>query len=184
MTQATNPIWITEPETYIQKLITLLGARDPLTVMAETADVLSRTVSNHPVKQMRARPFEGKWTPNEVIGHLVDAEWVYGFRTRHILGESDPPVTGMDQDLWVAAQQYNEWESQQLIDAFSNLREINLIFWRNVPESQLDRCGRHNERGPESLRTMRTMLAGHDLWHIDQSTRYLNEVVRLADAQH
>jgi len=29
-------------------------------------------------------------TPNEVIGHLTDSEWVYGYRLRLILCEDDP----------------------------------------------------------------------------------------------
>jgi len=178
MSQVINPIWVTDPNAYRAKMAALVGSRDPLTVMAETADVLARIVREHATAQMLARPFEGKWTPNEIIGHLIDAEWVYGYRVRQILSEDDPPIMGMDQDLWVAAQRYNEREPSDLVETFRTMRGFNLTLWRIIREVQLDRCGQHNERGPESLRTMRTMLAGHDLWHIDQIMRYLAEIKR------
>lgn len=178
MTQSINPIWVTDPEAYRSKLANLLGERDPLEVMNQTAGTLERIVRDHTEHQMQSRPYEGKWTPNEIIGHLIDAEWVYGYRARQILSEDNPPIMGMDQDLWVAAQRYNERDPQDLVKTFRDLREFNLSLWRSIRDDQLDRTGQHNERGPESLRMMRTMLAGHDLWHIDQITRYLAEVVK------
>ena len=74
----------------------LLGDRDPIEAMSATADVLGGIVDEHSAEQMRARPFEGKWTPNEIIGHLLDGEWVYGYRARLILGEDNPTILGMD----------------------------------------------------------------------------------------
>jgi hypothetical protein len=46
-------------------------------------------MAKHSAEVLRARPFEGKWTPNEIIGHLTDSEWVYGYRLRLILSDDD-----------------------------------------------------------------------------------------------
>jgi hypothetical protein len=154
----------------------LLGSRDPIEVLSETADVLARIVSTHPLEQMRARPFEGKWTPNEVIGHLLDAEWVYGFRMRLILCEDSPTILGMDQENWVTRQHHNDRDPRELLEPFRTIRHINLSAWRSMSPADLARTGRHDERGPESLGTMLKMLAGHDLSHIDQIERYLAAV--------
>ena len=62
--------------TYREKLFTLLGDRDPLEVMAQTPSTLAEIVRAHPTAVLRTRPFAGKWTPNEIIGHLADGEWV------------------------------------------------------------------------------------------------------------
>ena len=42
--------------------------------------------------------------------------------------------------------------------------------------ANLQRTGQHNERGPESLAVMLPMMAGHDLSHLDQITRYIRAV--------
>lgn len=158
---------------YQNKLLGLLGDRDPLAVMLETPVFIRRVVAEHDAATLRTRPFPGKWTPLEIIGHLVDTEWVYGYRIRLILCEDRPTILGMDQDLWVAGQRYNEREPRELAEHYAMLREANLRVWRGMGPVELARVGRHNERGEESLGLMLKMEAGHDLSHIDQITRYL-----------
>ena len=92
MAIAEQGLWVTDPEAYRKKMDGLLEGRDPLEVMSETADVLAGIVRDHSPEQLRKRPFEGKWTPNEVIGHLSDTEWVYGYRLRLVFCEEEPTI--------------------------------------------------------------------------------------------
>ncbi|MBI4719482.1 MAG: DinB family protein [Planctomycetes bacterium] len=176
MTQTQAGAWVSNPDAYRKKLEGLLGGREPLSVLSQTADVLARFVKENSAAVLRTRPFPGKWTPNEVIGHLTDSEWVYGFRMRLILCEDEPTILGMDQDLWVAGQRYNDREPADLVAMFRALRQFNLTIWKQMRPADMNRVGNHNERGPESLGMMFRMLAGHDLSHIDQITRYLQAV--------
>jgi len=176
MTTATTGTWITDPNAYRRRLAELLGDRDPMTVMSETANTLAGIVARHTTAQLRSRPFEGKWTPNEVIGHLTDSEWTYGYRLRLILSEDEPAIIGTDQDRWVAAQRFNEREPAELVAMFRSLRELNLAAWKNVTPGEMTRIGQHSQRGEESLAQMFRMLAGHDLNHIDQINRYLDVI--------
>ena len=73
MTTAQAGLGMSDPEAYREKMFKLLGDRDPLAVLAQTASALADVVRNHSAMVLRARPFEGKWTPNEVIGHLADS---------------------------------------------------------------------------------------------------------------
>ncbi len=172
----TTGIWVTDPAAYQQKLLDLVGDRDPINVMSETADILSQIVEKHSTETMQARPFENKWTPNEIIGHLIDSEWNYGYRMRLILAEDQPAIWGGDQDLAVAAQRYNERDPKELVQEFRNMRNINLKLWKQMKPDDLNRFGKHSERGEESLEMMIKMLPGHDLTHIDQITRYLDAI--------
>src|SRR5580692_1106153 len=92
---------VSAPQSYREKILTLVGERDPLDVMAETASALAKIVDRHSAAVLRTRPFEGKWTPNEIIGHLTDSEWVYGYRLRLMLCEDHPIIKGTNQDSWV-----------------------------------------------------------------------------------
>lgn len=161
---------------YQQKLLGLLGNRDPIDILSKTADVLAGVVEQNSPEVLRTRPFPGKWTPNEVIGHLSDSEWVYGYRIRLILCQDNPVILGMDQDLWVAGQKHNDRQPKDLGALFRNLRAGNLALWKQMTPNDLKRVGRHNERGEESLGLMLKMNAGHDLSHIDQITRYLQAI--------
>ena len=122
-----------DAKAYRNNLFRLLGDRDPLEVLAQTALLLADIVRAHSVTVLRARPAEGHWTANEVIGHLVDGEWVYGYRARLILCEDDPAIPGTNQDQWVARQRHNEREPSELVDTFAILRECNLALWKRMP---------------------------------------------------
>ena len=163
----------TSAQAYREKIFALLGDRNPLDVLAQTSTALAAIVSQHSAFLLRARPFEGKWTPNEIIGHLTDSEWVYGYRLRLILSEDNPTILGTTQESWVAALRHNEREPSELVEAFRVLRDLNLAVWKRTAASDLDRAGQHNERGPESLSAMLRLLGGHDLSHLDQITRYI-----------
>ena len=176
MTTAQAGLSMSVSQAYREKMFSLLANRDPLEVLAQTASTLADIVGKHSATLLRTRPFEGKWTPNEVIGHLTDSEWVYGYRLRLILCENDPTILGTNQDLWVAALRHNEREPSELVEIFRAMRLFNLALWRRTSPQDLKRTGQHNERGPESLDVMLRLLAGHDLSHLDQITRYIQAI--------
>src|SRR5580693_146050 len=108
MTTAQAGLSISASQAYREKMFNLLADRNPLEVLAQTAPALADIVGKHSATVLRTRPFEGKWTPNEIIGHLTDSEWVYGYRLRLILSENDPAILGTNQDMWVATLRHNE----------------------------------------------------------------------------
>ncbi len=174
----TNParIEVSDPAAYRKKMADLLGDRDPLEILSQTGGALLDIVTEHGREQMGTRPYEGKWTPAEIIGHLIDAEWVFGYRLRAILFDDRPQIIGMDQELWVRGQRYNDADPRALVEMFRHLRGYNMVLWTRLTDADLKRVGMHNERGEESVETMRLMIAGHDLSHIDQLKRYLDVI--------
>jgi hypothetical protein len=172
MTPAQPGLEVSAPSTYREKLFNLLAGRNPIEVLGQTASTLAEIVARHPAEVMRGRPIEGKWTPNEIIGHFIDSEWVYGYRLRLILCEDEPTILGFKQDAWVSSLRHNEREPSELVEIFRTLRVLNLSVWRRMSPEDLQRSGQHNERGAESLAGMLQLLAGHDLSHLHQINRY------------
>lgn len=173
MSGGTVRLEVENPSAYQEKLQALVGDRDPLDLLAETPQALARLIAGRSPEQLRRRPFQGKWTPTEILGHLLDSEWVFGYRVRTILCDARPPIVPMDQERWVAEQGHNERDGHELLAEFTALRRINLALWRRIPKDALSRVGVHAERGEESLGLMLKMEAGHDRSHIDQLDRYL-----------
>ena len=167
-------------QTYRDKMFKMLGDQNPFDVLGQTGSALADIVGAHPPAVLRSRPFSGKWTPNEIIGHLADGEWVYGYRLRLILCEDNPTILCTKQDSWVAALQHNEREPSELVEIFRTLRQLNLEVWRRTSPEDLKRAGHHNDRGAESLDVMLRLLAGHDLSHLDQVTRYIQAIQQRA----
>ncbi len=160
-------------EAYREEKFARLNQRDPIDVMSETATALEQIVRDHSPAVLRRRPFAGKWTANEVMGHLVDSELVYGYRLRLILSEENPSILGTRQDAWVERLRHNEREPAEHVATFRALRGFNLAIWRRLSAEELNRTGLHNERGAETLAVMLRLMAGHDLAHLDQIRRYI-----------
>lgn len=174
MTNAPCPE-LTDPKAYTEAVLAKLGERDAVDSLKRTPAALRAIVEGADAETLRVRPFPGKWTPLEILGHLVDTEWTFGFRTRHVVGDDAPDLIGIDQDLWTDRHAHNARNPAELLGEFETLRALNLRFWRTLDEHQLARVGRHAERGEESLAFMLPLIAGHDLWHLEQLERYLGE---------
>ncbi len=166
---------VADPSAYLTNIIKTLGNRSPLEVFEQTPDQLRRIITDEPIDVLRRRPYPDRWTwtPLEIIGHLLDAEWTIGWRTRAVLCDDEPTLIGMGQDKWADVQRHNDRDPLELVKDFTSLREINIRLWRTIPADQMSRVGHHNERGAESLADIMTLYAGHDLYHLEQIKRYI-----------
>jgi len=60
-------------------------------------------------------PAPGKWSPREVIGHLIDSASNNHQRFVRARLQNDLMLVGYDQDAWVALQQYQEEPWSELV---------------------------------------------------------------------
>jgi hypothetical protein len=58
--------------------------------------------------QASARPAPGKWSPKEVIGHLLDSAGNNQQKFVRAMREDGVQFPNYEQDFWVSAQHYNE----------------------------------------------------------------------------
>ena len=61
-----------------------------------------------PSLDTKVRPAPGKWSPREIIGHLIDSASNNHQRFVRARGRDDLVVDGYAQDEWVAAQRYQD----------------------------------------------------------------------------
>ncbi|MFN8581576.1 MAG: DinB family protein [Gemmatimonadaceae bacterium] len=165
-------------EAYTRALMDLLGDRDPLAVFAELPDAVAELTAGLDDDSARVPEREGKWSVLQVVQHLIDSETVYGFRTRLIVASPGCTILGYDQDRWASDLHYQQESLAQAIPELRALRGRNLRFVQRLSDAELDRVGMHNERGPESVRHLIRMLAGHDLLHRAQLARIRTAIGR------
>lgn len=168
---------VAQPDSYQRMLLGLLGADDPALVQAATPAQL-RGLINDAGGQLRARPEPKEWSVYECVAHMADAELVVGGRYRWILAHDRPELLPYDQDLWVDRLHPGDEDPADLLATFEALRKANLDLWRRTPVAERARYGLHRERGPESYELTFKLLAGHDLFHLDQARKALAAVGR------
>lgn len=91
------------------------------------------------------RPAPGKWSRQEIVGHLVDSASNNHQRFVRARFQADLVFPGYDQDAWVAAQRWNEADWRELVELW---RTFNLQLARlmaTTPAELRDRPhARHN----------------------------------------
>lgn len=90
-------------------------------------------------------PAPGKWSPKEVIGHLIDSATVNRERFVRAQQMEDLVFPGYDQDAWVTAQRYAEAPWPELLDLWIALNRHLVRVFESIPESERHRRrDRHN----------------------------------------
>lgn len=99
--------------------------------------------------QARVSPSEGKWSPKEIIGHLIDS--AANNHQRFVRGQftDDLVFPGYEQEAWVKVQRYND-EPWLLLVQFWRLYNLHLLHvMANMPDAL-----RTKLRHPHSLETI------------------------------
>jgi DinB superfamily len=161
---------------YQQLLLNALTERDPAVVQAETPANIRALVALAG-EDLRTRPQPSEWSVYQCIAHIADAELVISGRYRWILAHEEPEILPYDQDLWVNRFHHDQEEDvESVMELFEALRRADIALWRRTPASDRARFGVHRERGPESYELTFKLTAGHDLVHMDQAHKTLDQV--------
>jgi len=156
------------PQQYRQRIMKNIEGQDPVKVQAATAGRLARLMRGATRQRLARRPAPGKWSVNEIVAHLAETEIVVGYRVRAIAGAPGTSIQPFDQDSWAAAGNYAARDAKKSLALFRTVREANLEWLRRLRPEQWKQYGIHAERGEESIETVVSMMAGHDVNHLRQ----------------
>jgi DinB family protein len=125
------------------------------------------------------RPAPGKWSPREIIGHLIDSASNNHQRFVRAQFQDDLIFAGYDQDVWVAAQKYQDESWRDLVTLWRafNLHLAHVMDL--VPEATRSRLHhRHNldvlawqpvaAGAPTTLEFFMADYVGHLKHHLSQ----------------
>ena len=136
-------------------------------MLRKTSDSL-RLILDDASPEAFSNSASGSWSPRQILIHLIDTEFAYGFRYRYIMAEKDPVVTPYEQDDWVNTFHYGNLDANQLVRAFTPLRRANLELLQNVDPELFDKQAKHPQYGMITVGMMIPHLAAHDLSHLQQ----------------
>ncbi|WP_194777733.1 DinB family protein [Pararhodonellum marinum] len=115
---------------------------------------------------------QGKWTPKEVLGHVVDTERIMAYRILCIARGEEQPLPGFDQDAYVNQAGFNQISLSKLLEDFEMSRYGLMSLLSTLPENASERIGIANGK-PVSVRALVFIIAGHCEHHLDiLRTRY------------
>jgi hypothetical protein len=131
----------------------------------------------------RARP--GKWSIQETVLHVADAEIMGAARIRQHLAEPDYAFTVCNESEWVTVLRYqtaDEARVRSALELFSALRKTTLPVIRLASPDQWKKSAPHPEYGALTFHELVAMYADHGERHIEgilESRRLLGRPIDL-----
>jgi hypothetical protein len=89
--------------------------------------------------ELRRKPSPSKWSKKELLGHLIDSAANNHHRFIKIQFMPSPFfVEGYAQNDWVRIQNYNEKDTEQLVNLWKVYNEHILFIMQNTPDKYLE----------------------------------------------
>lgn len=107
----------------------------------------------------------GKWTPKEILGHLIDDERIFVYRALSVARGDRGPLPPFDENLFVETSGFEERSLHSLLDEYRAVRAATLALFESLPEAAWDRRGTVTDY-ETSVRGMAFHIAGHELHHL------------------
>jgi hypothetical protein len=166
------------PLRYRDRILSLLGSRDPWDILETTPAVIRRLVTGRTPEQLAWKPEPTRWSVTQILAHLSDTETVGAWRFRSVIAQNGVALQPFDQDQWARAFRYEQADPFESLQLFAVTRGGTLRVLRRIDPSLMDNYGIHGERGEESVRHLVNLYAGHDLNHLSQIERLLTPEVK------
>ena len=167
----TNAVRISTPpqgeyNEYYHRYISQVPDGDFLTVFAAQSDMLRELVGGLSEGEDNVLHSPHTWTIKQVVGHLIDVERIFSTRLLRIGVGDESPIPGIDQNIYVAAIDYEAVTMGVLLDEFAALRNANTLLAQRMGTENLARRGVASGN-PVSARANLFILCGHVEHHAE-----------------
>ncbi len=137
---------------------------DVLAVLERQPDELRSLCARFTGERERFRYAPGKWSVREVLGHVADAERVFGFRAFSFARGERAPLPSFDENEYVAAAGDDGRPLAGIVEELALARAANLALLRRLDAAGWDRVGTASQH-PISVRALAYVMAGHARHH-------------------
>jgi hypothetical protein len=121
---------------------------------------------------------EAGWAPRQVLEHLLDVEGIaFADRIARVVHEERPFIRSIDPSGRLGDGGYGARSLDDLIDELVRRRVEDVAWLRSLGPEQLDREGEHDRAGTFTARQLVHYWACHDLLHLRQLARGLQDAL-------
>ena len=156
---------VSEYAPYYGRYISLVPDGDILDTLAAQSDATLAELRRISDADSLNRYAPGKWSVREVLGHVIDGERIFAYRTLCIARGDRTPLPGFEQDDYIAAAQFDSIPWALLVEEFAAVRHGNLMMFRGFAPEAWTRLGVVNGNAL-SARAGAYVIAGHELHHM------------------
>ncbi|HYC93305.1 MAG TPA: DinB family protein [Thermoanaerobaculia bacterium] len=145
--------------------VDLVDEEDILSAMQEQSSQTQKLLASLDEQRATYRYGADKWSIKEVIGHIVDAERIIGYRALAVARGDTQPLPGFDENAYVQNAAFDAWKLGDLAEEYALVRRSNIVFFQNLQPEAWDRRGIANQH-PVSVRGLAYVIVGHERHHL------------------
>ncbi|RZK26331.1 MAG: DinB family protein [Hymenobacter sp.] len=138
---------------------------DPLALLRQQPAELHRDLARLTEAQALMRYAPGKWTPKEMLLHIIDTERIFTYRALRFARGDAQSLPGFDENDFAANCEANDRPLSSLLTEYHAVRAATLALFGSLNAAQLDRAGLANG-APTSVRALVFITAGHERHHL------------------
>lgn len=154
-----------EYDEYYHTYIGKVPDGDIIEILGQQLDQSLALFASIPEEKETFRYAPGKWSTKEVIGHIIDTEWIFVYRALRFARGDTTPLVGMDQDTFMDGARFNSRPMRSIVDEYRHLRSADLALFESFGEDILERTG--SASGFDfTVRAILYLVAGHERHHI------------------
>ncbi len=117
-----------------------------------------------------------KWSIKELLGHINDAERIFGYRALRIARKDKTHLAGFEENHYVKNGFYDQRSMSSLLAEFTALRKANIELFKSLDEERLAYKGTANG-STVSVRALAYIISGHTIHHLGVlKERYLSHL--------
>lgn len=154
-----------ESASYYKYYISLTSGTDVLKSMQNQIIQIKKSFGSVPKNKQTFRYAKGKWSVKELLGHIIDAERIFGYRALRIARSDKTHLAGFEENFYVKNGGFDKRTMASLLDEFTFLRKANIELFKNLDEKKLALKGTANG-SPISVRALAYIISGHTIHHL------------------
>lgn len=105
------------------------------------------------------------WTIRQVLGHVIDAERIFGYRALRLARADATPLPGFDENAYAEAANFNDHPLASLLTEYEAVRCGHVLMFAHFPAAAWDRRGEVNGN-VISVSELAQVIVGHERHHL------------------
>jgi hypothetical protein len=132
---------------------------------------LGQAILGLTLDELQAVPIPGKWSTQNVVIHLADAEAAFADRIRRIIATDNPTLLAWDENQFSANLLYSEQSTEDAVTMIDLTRRQLARVLKKLPTQAFARAGQHSEAGRQTLE----QIIDKAIWHLDHHLKFIAE---------
>jgi hypothetical protein len=137
-----------------------VGVSHPVAVLEEQGATFAAWCEDLDPARRTYRYEPGKWSIQQILGHLIDTERVFAYRALRIARGDESLNPPFEQDDWVAAAAHDDVPWNGLVEEFRHVRASTVLLLGHLPADAWLRSGQVSGGGV-TVRALAYAILGH-----------------------